>query len=44
MNNKELFSEVFEDLVMLSSEEIANQVFDKYDEMENNLNSQTQIF
>lgn len=36
MNNKELFSEVFEDLVMLSSEEIANQVFDKYDEMENN--------
>ena len=36
MNNKELFKEVYEDLVMLSSEEIADQVFDKYDKMEIN--------
>lgn len=36
MNNKELFSEVYADLVMLSSEEVANQVFDKYDAMEEN--------
>lgn len=36
MTNKDLFAEVYEDLVMLASEEVANQVFDKYDEMENN--------
>ena len=37
MNNKELFAEVYEDLVMLSSEDVANQIFEKYDAMENNL-------
>ena len=37
MNSKDLFQEVYEDLVMLSSEEVANQVFEKFDNLENNL-------